>query len=92
LGRITKDKTERNNIREEFYKKVDNGTVVPREAVRVLRKIMGLTQPQFAKKMGVSLFALRAIEQGNGNPTVETLEKLIEIGDLALVVGRASKL
>lgn len=40
--------------------------------------VMG-TQPEFAKHRGISVQALRQIESGTGNPTVETLNKIASI-------------
>ena len=44
-----------------------------------MRRISRLTQPEFAKHRGISLGALKQIEAGTGNPTIDTLEKIGEI-------------
>jgi len=41
-----------------------------------MRKISGLTQVEFARHRNVSLPALQQIERDQGNPTVETLNRL----------------
>ena len=46
------------------------------EAVRRMRQISGLTQPEFARHRGISVQALRQIESGRGNPTVKTLDAI----------------
>ena len=40
---------------------------------------LGLTQPEFAAHRGISVQALRQIESGRGNPTVETLDKIVAV-------------
>lgn len=49
------------------------------EAVRTMRHISGLTQPQFARHRGISVQALRQVESGHGNPTVKTLDAIAKI-------------
>lgn len=65
--------------RESFYKAAMSGELTVGEAVAAMRKISRLTQPEFAKHRGISVQALRQIESGNGNPTVETLDKIASI-------------
>ncbi len=55
------------------------GELTVHEAVAAMRKISRLTQPEFAKHRGISVQALRQIENGSGNPTVETLGKIASI-------------
>ncbi len=43
------------------------------------RHISGLTQPEFARHRGISVQALRQIESGNANPTIATLNAIVEI-------------
>ena len=58
------------------YEKVFSGRLTIGQAVALLRKQSGLKQPEFAEHRGISLAALRQIEQGIGNPTVDTLNKV----------------
>ena len=44
-----------------------------------MRKISRLTQPEFAAHRGISAQALRQIENGTGNPTIATLNKISAI-------------
>lgn len=47
------------------------------EAVKRLRLLTGLTQAEFARRVaGLSTGALAQIERGEGNPTLETLDKI----------------
>jgi transcriptional regulator with XRE-family HTH domain len=92
MGRLSTQKDKREELRTAFYDRVDKGIVTPQEAVRTLRRISGLTQPKFAARLKVSLVSLKAIERGTGNPTKETLERLLSIGGLTLSVVRKSSL
>lgn len=52
------------------------------DLVRGLRKALGLTQPELAERLEVSLAALRTWEDGKGNPGgVSLLRLILEIGD-----------
>lgn len=72
----TDDQMER---REKFYTSIRKGELSLAESVTAMRKLSRLTQPEFAKHRGVSVQALRQIENGIGNPTVETLDKIASI-------------
>lgn len=41
-----------------------------------MRKLSGLTQPEFAEHRKVSVRVIREIERGDGNPTVATLNQI----------------
>jgi len=65
--------------RDQFYASIRKGELSIAEAVVTMRKMSQLTQPEFAKHRGISVQALRQIESGAGNPTVETLNKIAAI-------------
>ena len=65
--------------RVQFYASIRKGELSIAEAVVAMRKMSQLTQPEFAKHRGISVQALRQIESGIGNPTVETLNKIAAI-------------
>jgi transcriptional regulator with XRE-family HTH domain len=46
------------------------------EGVREMRAISGLTQEEFARHRGVSARVVKALELGQGNPTVATLNRI----------------
>lgn len=70
-------KDERNELRRRLYDDLDAGSLSIAEAVRRMRAVTGLTQRDFAERVaGISLPALQRIEQGRGNPRLDTLEKL----------------
>lgn len=76
-------------LRDELYRKLKAHQISLGEAVRLMQKISRLTQPEFAKHRGVSVAALRQITSGKGNPTVETLNKIVSI--FGLEVGLVPK-
>ncbi len=65
--------------RDQFYASISKGELSIAQAVVAMRKMSQLTQPEFAKHRGISVQALRQIESGTGNPTVETLNKIAAI-------------
>lgn len=48
------------------------------ESIRAMRKQIGLTQPEFAKLVGVYPRVLLDIENGKGNPTAATLNRILD--------------
>ena len=83
---VLRNKVRRQAVREELYAKLADGGVEIPEAVKQLRKILGLSQVEFAKKIGVSLSTLRKVEQAHGNTTLATLAKIFDPFQLRLVV------
>lgn len=72
-------------LRESFFADIAAGKLSLAEAVKTMRRISRLTQVEFARHRGISLGALKQIETGQGNPQIETLEKIgaifgVEIG------------
>ncbi len=63
-------------LRTRFYENIKAGKLNVADAVREMRRLSRLTQPEFARHRGISLGALRQIEAGEGNPTIETLDKI----------------
>lgn len=64
------------DLRSRFYDNIKAGNLSIGDAVKEMRRLSRLTQPEFAKHRNISLGSLRQIEAGEGNPTVETLEKI----------------
>lgn len=62
-----------------LHRDLASGQVEIGEAIRRMRHISGLTQPEFARHRGISVQALRQIESGNANPTIATLNAIVEI-------------
>jgi len=65
--------------RDALYRALAAGELSVGQAVARLRALTRLTQPEFARHRGISLDALRQIETGRGNPTVETLAKVVAV-------------
>ena len=65
------------DLKEGLYLDLAKGSIDIREATRQMRKILGMTQKDYAKKIaGVSPRILSEFENGSGNPTLATLEKI----------------
>lgn len=62
--------------RAEFLDAVSGGRLTLQDAVKQMRELSGLTQPEFARHRGVSVRVIREIERGSGNPTVGTLNQI----------------
>ena len=68
---------EMTRMKEELYRDLAQGTIGIRQATRRMRKILGMTQKEYAQKVvGISPRILSEFENGLGNPTLATLEKI----------------
>jgi len=65
--------------RDKLYQDLAIGAIGVGQAVRVMRQLSHMTQPEFAAHRGISVQSLKQIERGIGNPTVQTLNKIAEI-------------
>lgn len=64
-------------MKEELYTDLTQGDIDIREATRRMRKIIGMTQKDYARKVAsISPRILAEFESGEGNPTLATLEKI----------------
>lgn len=64
---------------DALYTGLASGQIGLADAVRRMRHISGLSQPDFARHRGISVQALRQIETGRGNPTVRTLDAIARV-------------
>jgi len=55
------------------------------EEIKKRRKALSLTQNDLSEMAGVSLATLKNIERGAGNPSFETIEKLLEVLGMEIV-------
>lgn len=63
--------------RKALRQKLRNGELSIGEAVREMRRLTGLTQTEYAKRVaGIFPRVLMDIERGAANPTLETLEHI----------------
>lgn len=68
---------EMGRMKEELYNALAAGEIGIREAVRQMRKILGMSQKEYAQKVAdISPRILSEFESGSGNPTLATLEKI----------------
>ena len=64
-------------MKEALYTDLARGEIDVREATRRMRKILGMNQKDYARKVaGISPRILSQFENGTGNPTLATLEKI----------------
>ncbi len=75
-------------LRAQLYERARRADLGLIEAVRMMRKIAGKTQAEYAQLVGVSPRVLIDFERGVGNPTVKTLAKLLGPFNLELTVRR----
>ncbi|MEH0153257.1 helix-turn-helix transcriptional regulator [Limibacter armeniacum] len=54
--------------------------------IKQRRETLGITQQDLAELSGVALRTLKAIENGKGNPTLSTIQKLLEVLGLEIVI------
>ena len=64
------------NARAEFYENLANNKLTLAETVKAMRAIVGMTQPEFAKFVGIAPRIIIDLERGVGNPTLSTLRKI----------------
>ena len=48
------------------------------DTIRQRRELLGLLQPQLAALSGISTRTIQLVEQGKGNPSLDTLVKLAD--------------
>ena len=64
-------------MKEALYLDLARGDIDVREATRRMRKILGMNQKDYARKVAaISPRILSEFENGSGNPTLATLEKI----------------
>ena len=64
-------------MKDELYRGLAQGDIGIREATRRMRKILGMNQKEYAQKVAnISPRILSEFENGSGNPTLATLEKI----------------
>ena len=56
------------------------------EQIKLRRKELRITQPDLAEIAGVCVNTLYKIERGEANPTLEVLEKLLDVLGLEILI------
>jgi transcriptional regulator with XRE-family HTH domain len=72
------DKTQIRERRDRMLEAAAAADLSLTEGVREMRAIAGMTQEEFARHRGVSARVVKALELGQGNPTVATLNRIGE--------------
>jgi DNA-binding XRE family transcriptional regulator len=70
------DKAEARERRNRMLESAAAARLTLTEGVREMRAIAGMTQEEFARHRGVSARVIKAIELGQGNPTVATMNRI----------------
>jgi DNA-binding phage protein len=76
-------------LRDGLHQALADNTISLGQAIKLMQRISRLTQSEFAQHRGISPAALRQIIAGTGNPTVDTLNKVVSI--FGLEVGLVPK-
>jgi DNA-binding XRE family transcriptional regulator len=74
--------------RMQFYDDIEAGKLSLQQAVKKMRAISGMTQPEFAQHCEVSVRVIKEIEAGRGNPTVKSLNQIAKIFALEVAFRR----
>jgi len=80
---------ERAELRRDLYARIDRGDVGIVDAIKTMRKVIDKTQVEYAHLVGVSPRILKEVERGVGNPTLETIRKILRPFRLDVGVRRA---
>jgi DNA-binding XRE family transcriptional regulator len=86
--RESERKARRAALRQELYDRINAADLDLVEAVRIMRKVAGKSQAEYARLVGISPRVLIDFERGVGNPTLETLRKILAPFALELTVRR----
>lgn len=86
---LLKQISKREKLRADLFEKLamDGGDIA--DTIKSMRKILGWDQQALAKSAGISLSALRRIEQGSTSIRLDTIEKILRLFKLRLVVKSA---
>jgi len=88
MANTRRKKEDRAALRTELYERIKGGELTLVEAVRMMRKIAGKTQAEYARMVGLGPRVLIDFERGAGNPTLGSIEKMLRPFNLELTVRR----
>ncbi len=69
-------------LSQALKKDIVAGILTPQQATKRIRKLMGMTQEEFAAFIKISLRTLKDFERGVGNPTLTTMQKIAGVFSL----------
>lgn len=73
---MKKDLDKRNEWRAQLNNGLQDGSLELSQALKLLRKVMGKSQLEYANMIGVSKKIITDLELDKGNPTLSTLNRL----------------
>lgn len=73
---MKKDLGKRQEWRKQLFHGIDSGDLDFATASKLMRKIIGRNQEDFAAMVGVSKKIISDIEVKKGNPTIDTVNKI----------------
>jgi DNA-binding XRE family transcriptional regulator len=88
---VDEKRQQRARLRDELYRRVAANEIGLPDAVRLMRRIADKTQDEYARLVGVSPRILKELERGVGNPTLETIRKVLAPFGLDVGVRRRPK-
>lgn len=71
-------KIDDSHLKEQLLQELLRGTMSWADSCKVLRASLGLTQKQFADKVGVAVNIVKELESDSGNPTLASLNRIAE--------------
>jgi DNA-binding XRE family transcriptional regulator len=73
--------------KDELYERIENDDIGLIEAVKLIRKVLGLNQIEYAKKVDVATSTVINLERGEGNLTLKNINKMLKPMKLTLKIG-----
>ena len=61
--------------------------IVIGKAIKIRRKLLGLTQDELAEISGISVRSLKAVELGKGNPGISQLNRVLDALGMKITIG-----
>jgi DNA-binding XRE family transcriptional regulator len=74
--------------RHELFEEIERENYPIGKSIFMMRRAVGVNRVDFAKKIGVSRRTLEEIEQGKGNPTLKTLQKILSVFNFEICLKR----
>ncbi|MBF0199638.1 MAG: helix-turn-helix transcriptional regulator [Planctomycetes bacterium] len=74
--------------RNDLFNDIERGQYSIGKSIYMMRRSVKVNRIDFAKKIGISKRTLEEIEQGRGNPTLKTLEKILSVFNFEVTLRR----